>query len=140
MMMPKLTGILETALYVQNLDRSIEFYGRVFGFPVIHREGSRMCGVAVADKQILLLFTEGASLEATETPGGRIPPHDGKGPLHLAFAIEACTIPAWKKHLAANNIPIESEVDCGRNGHSIYFRDDDNHLLELMSPGCWAVY
>ena len=138
--MPKITGILETALYVQQLDRSIEFYQRIFGFPVIHREGDQMCGMAAAEKQILLLFTEGASVQATDTPGGRIPPHDGKGTLHLAFAIEASVIPAWKEHLAANGVSVESEVECGNGGHSIYFRDYDHHLLELMSPGCWSIY
>jgi len=27
-----------------------------------------------------------------------------------------------------------------RGGHSIYFRDPDGHLLELATPGLWAIY
>ena len=27
-----------------------------------------------------------------------------------------------------------------RGGHSVYFRDPDGHLIELVTPGCWQIY
>jgi hypothetical protein len=27
-----------------------------------------------------------------------------------------------------------------RGGRSLFFRDPDNHLLELMTPGNWTTY
>ena len=73
-------------------------------------------------------------------PGGTIPPHDGHGPLHIAFAIEAGELPAWEARLDERGVAIEGRTDWSRGGHSIYFRDPDGHLLELATPGLWAVY
>ena len=134
---PPISGIAETALYVADLDRSRAFYTQVFGFLQILEEAGRLIALGVARRQVLLLFKLAASTHPTTAPGGTIPPHDGQGSLHLAFAIDAAQIEPWRNTLHAAGIPIESEVDCG--GHSIYFRDPDQHLIELISPGCWPV-
>ena len=73
-------------------------------------------------------------------PGGTIPPHDGHGPLHVAFAVAAADLPAWEQRLAAHKVAIEGRTDWPRGGQSIYFRDPDGHLLELATPGLWATY
>ncbi len=137
-MPPPVTGIVESALYVADLARSVAFYQRLFGFRLIHSEGDRLRALSVADRQILLLFRTGASQAANETTNGRIPPHDGHGNLHLAFAIAADHEEPWRAQLHEERIAIESEVHCG--GDSIYFRDPDGHLIELITPGCWPVY
>jgi catechol 2,3-dioxygenase-like lactoylglutathione lyase family enzyme len=36
--MPKLNQVLETALYVVDLDRAAAFYGDVLGLPCIHED------------------------------------------------------------------------------------------------------
>ena len=41
---------------------------------------------------------------------------------------------------ATHGIAIEGRTDWSRGGHSIYFRDPDGHLLELATPGLWAIY
>jgi catechol 2,3-dioxygenase-like lactoylglutathione lyase family enzyme len=89
---------------------------------------------------VLLLFPRGGSLETVHMPGGTIPPHDGAGPLHVAFAIGKDELPKWEERLGANNIPIEGRTTWKRGGESIYFRDPDGHLLELATPGLWAIY
>lgn len=134
-----ITGLLETALYVGDLERAAHFYETVLGFPRIFGDG-RLIGLAVPGRQVLLLFREGASTEPSTTPGGTIPPHDGHGDLHLAFAIGADDVDAWKDRLAANGVPIESRVTGERGGTCLYFRDPDHHLLELATPGLWSVY
>lgn len=137
--MPALSAILETVLYVDDLDRAAAFYETVMGLPVLHAD-SRMRAYDVARRGTLLLFVRGATLEPVETPGGTIPPHDGSGPLHVAFAIEKAELPEWEVHLAEHAVVIESRTDWPRGGHSIYFRDPDGHLLELATPGLWQGY
>ncbi|HYP12587.1 MAG TPA: VOC family protein [Bryobacteraceae bacterium] len=137
--MPVLNDLKETALYVTDLERATTFYRDVLGLPILVVD-SRFCAFDVAGKHILLLFTRGASLEATELPGGTIPPHDGAGQIHAAFAIDAEELPAWESHLLAHRIDILSCVSWPRGGKSVYFRDPDGHLLELLTPGVWSTY
>ena len=134
--MPAVTGVLETALYVKDVERSTKFYQDLFGFELILSE-DRLHALSVADRNVLLLFKEGASTHPSQYPGGLIPPHDGHGTLHLAFAIPCRRFAALARHLAQHSIAIESEVTGERGGHSLYFRDPDGHLVELATPGLW---
>lgn len=134
---PPLDGVLETVLYVDDLVRTTEFYADVMGLSPIFSD-DRMAAFHTGDDRVLLLFLHGGSLDPVETPGGMIPPHDGSGPVHIAFGIADTDFPAWEKHLGANGIAIESRVDWPHGGHSIYFRDPDNHVLELASRRLWA--
>jgi catechol 2,3-dioxygenase-like lactoylglutathione lyase family enzyme len=136
--MPKLSGVLETALYVDDLDRAAAFYRDIFDLPVLFWD-DRLCALAVAGKQVLLLFVKGASAEAAQLPGGTIPGHDGAGRLHLAFAIESDDLVSWEAALASREIAIEGRMSWPRGGTSLYFRDPDGHLLELATPGLWTI-
>lgn len=137
---PPLTGILETALYVADLDRAERFYADLFGFPRLLRD-ARLCAFGVAERDVLLLFLRGASEPAPiPVPGGAIPPHGGAGRIHLAFAVPAAALAAWEARLAERGVTIEGRVAAPRGGHSIYFRDPDGHLLELATPGLWPIY
>ena len=136
---PKLDGILETALYVADLDLSLSFYKMIFDFETLYSD-ARLCALSVLDKQVLLLFLKGASNAATVSSGGIIPPHDGDGQLHLAFSIAASELETWNTWLRENEVAIESTVNWSGGGTSLYFRDPDNHLLELVTPGLWKIY
>jgi catechol 2,3-dioxygenase-like lactoylglutathione lyase family enzyme len=70
-------------------------------------------------------------------PGGTIPPHDGKGPHHIAFSIAADELAQWETRLADFGVAIEGRTIWPRGGTSVYFRDPDGHLLELATPGLW---
>jgi hypothetical protein len=37
-------------------------------------------------------------------------------------------------------VSIESVVTWPRGGTSLYFRDPNDHLLELITPGVWSIY
>jgi catechol 2,3-dioxygenase-like lactoylglutathione lyase family enzyme len=137
--MARLDGVLETSLYVDDLERSAAFYTGLFGFPVLVSD-ARMQALAVSGKQVLLLFLKGASMSVSHSPVGVLPPHDGNGHLHLAFAIPAESYEEWERTLLGRGVAIESHVKWPRGGRSLYFRDPDGHLLELVTPGCWAIY
>jgi len=137
--MPAIGRVLETSLYVDDLARSIGFYQRIFGLDALMAD-DRFCALNVSSQQVLLLFVKHATTEPIATPGGIIPPHDGEGRMHLAFTIAKEDEAAWTEHLKAADIAIESRVAWPRGGFSLYFRDPDGHLLELVSPGCWEIY
>jgi catechol 2,3-dioxygenase-like lactoylglutathione lyase family enzyme len=137
--LPKLSGVLETALYVDDLGRARAFYQEVLGLAPLTSD-SRFLAFDVGGRSVLLLFLRGSTLEPLHLPGGTIPPHDGSGPIHMAFAIAAAELPAWEKRLGERKVAIEGRTDWPRGGKSIYFRDPDHHLLELVTPGVWAIY
>ncbi len=137
--MPQVTGILETALHVEDVARSARFYQVLFGFEKM-AENERMCAFAVPGRDVFLLFKRGATLTPLQIPGGVIPPHNSEGQLHFAFAIPASDLEAWEKRLGEKGIAIESKVHWEEGGVSLYFRDPDNHLVELATPGLWPNY
>jgi catechol 2,3-dioxygenase-like lactoylglutathione lyase family enzyme len=136
---PTLNGVLETSLYVDDLDRSSRFYEDVFG--LARMEGDdRFRAYNVGGRSVLLLFKRGASNAFTQLPVGTLGPHDGHGPLHFALAIAAEELTAWEERLGRHEIKIETRIHWPRGGASLYFRDPDNHLVELATPGLWAIY
>ena len=137
--MPALNGLLETALYVTNIEISAQFYERVFQMERLFQE-ERLIALNIADKQVLLLFQRGESSGINVVSGGIIPPHDGNGRLHLAFAIAATELSHWKMWLHTQSVPLEAEVIGDRGGTSLYFRDPDAHLVEIATPGLWKIY
>lgn len=136
---PPLDGILESALYVEDVARARDFYAPLLGAELL-LDSSRLVALAVPGRQVLLLFQRGATEEALPTPGGLVPAHGGRGVQHLAFAIPRDAVEAWAARLAAAGIAVESRVSWARGGVSLYFRDPDGHSVELATPGLWATY
>ena len=137
--MTRLDRVLETALYVDDLERAARFYGEVLQLEPLF-EDERLRAFAVGGTNVLLLFRRGGSLTTVHMPGGTIPPHDGSGPLHIAFGVGDEELAGWETRLEANAIPIEGRTAWPRGGHSIYFRDPDGHLVELATRGLWNIY
>ncbi|WP_428392411.1 VOC family protein [Lichenicoccus sp.] len=137
---PRLSHLLETSVYVRDLDRAQAFYQDVFGFELFLRD-ERMAGLAIPGASILLLFLRGASNAPTPTDGGGdIPAHDGGGSVHLCFAIPLGELAAWEAHLDAKAITAESRITWPRGGVSLYVRDPDDSLVELATPGLWPSW
>jgi len=136
--MPPIRRILETALDCNDLPRTAAFYTRLFDVtPMLDSE--RLVAYDAGEGTVLLLFQCGAAGDL-QTPGGVIPGHDSSGPGHLAFAIDAVTLGEWETRLGSLGIDIESRVTWPRGGVSLYFRDPDNRLVELVTPGIWPSY
>lgn len=137
--MPQITDVKETALYVDDMARATSFYRDVMGLtPLV--EDERFCAFDVNGRHVLLLFERGSAIQTAALPGGVIPPHDGAGPLHVAFSVDAAELARWEEHLDTHRVQILSSMDWPRGGRSLYFRDPDGHLLELLTPGVWATY
>jgi catechol 2,3-dioxygenase-like lactoylglutathione lyase family enzyme len=137
--MPKLERVLETVLYVADLEKASAFYADILGLRSIYSD-HRMRAFDVGGNGVLLLFPQGQSLQSIETPGGTIPPHDGHGPMHIAFSIAADQLEEWQQHLTGAGVNLEGRTQWPRGGVSVYFRDPDGHLLEIATPGLWAGY
>jgi catechol 2,3-dioxygenase-like lactoylglutathione lyase family enzyme len=135
----KPAAILESALYVTDLDAAEAFYRDVLGLERIARAEGRhvffRCGGG-----ILLLF----DADATQVPPPAdarlpVPPHGARGPGHLCFAATAAEIDAWKARLAAAGVAVEAELSWPKGGRSIYFRDPAGNSLEFAEPLIWGL-
>ena len=100
----------------------------------------RLTPMDAGESTVLLLFLRSASAQGIHFPDGWIPPHDGDGPAHMAFAIDATEFGAWLARLAEHNVAVEVVNRWERGGRSAYFRDPDGHSIELATPGVWPTY
>lgn len=139
---PRLTRFLETAIYVDDVATSRAWYERVLGMRALNpaSDDPRICALGMPGGQVFLLFKKGGSVQTLRFEGGTIPPSDSQGTTHFAFAIEESELAAWRAHLAAEGVAIEGEMRWERGGTSVYFRDPDGHLAELVTPGVWPTY
>src|SRR6185369_14355091 len=129
--MTPIARVLETILYVDDLDAAAHFYTGVLGL----QPDSRRPGVFVflrVGTGMLLLFDPEAARRTTE-----IPAHGSVGPGHACFAVAEADLDPWKVRLAAAGVVIEHEQDWPRGGRSIYFRDPAGNSLELATPKIW---
>jgi catechol 2,3-dioxygenase-like lactoylglutathione lyase family enzyme len=132
-------AILETCLNVADVARAREFYTALFECEVM-KSDDRFCAMRFGEQQILILFRRGSDPDGTSLPFGRIPAHGSSGQGHVGFAIPAESLSAWRKRLVQRGIAEESTFTWPGGGVSVYFRDLDDHLLELLTPGVWPIY
>jgi catechol 2,3-dioxygenase-like lactoylglutathione lyase family enzyme len=138
MPMPRVRRILETALDCGDLPRAAAFYTALLDVtPMLASE--RLVAIDAGEGTVLLLFQRGAA-SSLLLPGGLVPGHEPGGPGHFAFAVDAAELPAWEARLGELGIAIESRVTWERGGVSLYFRDPENRLVELATPGLWPSY
>jgi catechol 2,3-dioxygenase-like lactoylglutathione lyase family enzyme len=137
--MPSIRHVLETSLYCDDLAASAKFYEDVMGLRV-HFQDDRLVALDASGSTVLLLFARGASRMGITFAEGTIPGHDGSGPAHIAFAVDADDLDAWEARLTSAGVAIESRITWARGGRSIYFRDPEGHSVELATPGVWPTY
>jgi catechol 2,3-dioxygenase-like lactoylglutathione lyase family enzyme len=128
--------ILETAIYVDDLDAAEAFYGGVLGLERIGRVPGRhvffRCGAGV-----LLVFDPKATEVVDPKSPLPVPPHGARGPGHLCFAAEPLGLAAWRERLVADGIEVEAEVTWPGGGRSFYFRDPAGNSLEVAEARIW---
>ncbi len=132
-------GILEVALYAEDLDAAADFWSRVIGLTEISRKAGRHVFFH-AGQQILLIFDP----RATEVPlmAGSplpVPPHGSRGAGHICLAAPAQELDGWRAHLERMGVEIEADFIWLQGGRSLYFRDPAGNSIEIADPAIWPV-
>jgi catechol 2,3-dioxygenase-like lactoylglutathione lyase family enzyme len=130
----RLTRILETCLYVDDLSAAQAFYVDILGLQEVSRVDGRHLFLHCGDAMFLLFIPE-----QTERPTGEVPTHGARGPGHVAFAVAAAELPAWQARLAQARIAVEAAVDWPGGGRSLYVRDPAGNSVELTTPLTWGL-
>jgi catechol 2,3-dioxygenase-like lactoylglutathione lyase family enzyme len=122
--------VLETCLYVTDVQRARAFYGTVLGLSCVGQEPDRHVFFRVGPGVLLLFRAEATRI--TES----VPAHGALGPGHVCLRIPSGSYEAWKRRMAECGVAIEQEAAWPR-GRSFYFRDPDGNSLELAEEDIW---
>ena len=133
----KISGILETCLYAEDLDQARSFYSSFPGIEFVSQDEGRHVFFSCGGGMLLIFNPKNTSTEQTQINDSRIPLHGTEGEGHVAFAIDENDRDDWKQFLKDNHISIESEVMWPNGSVSLYFRDPAGNSLELVSPKIW---
>ena len=127
---PRILGILETVLYVADIDRAEQFYRNVMALRQIGKEPGRHVFFRVGSGVLLLFRAERTRHSAS------IPPHGADGEIHVCFTTSPEEYEHWKRRIRKHGIAIEKQTEWS-GGRSFYFRDPDGNLLELANADIW---
>ena len=125
--------LVETGIYVDDLDGAERFYQDVLGLEVIGRVSGRHVFFRVGRDDVLLIFRAEETLKDPRTF------HGATGPGHFALGIQAGDLDTWRQQLQGHGVAIDDEVVWPRGGRSIYFRDPAGNSVELITPGIWGL-
>ncbi len=131
-MRPGELGVLESCLYIDDLENARAFYQGVLGLEVVSEAPGRHLFFALGES-MLLLFKPEASLKAGELPG-----HGANGPGHFCFRIQEHSYDDWKGYLQAKGVDIIAEQTWPSGAKSFYFSDPAGNVLEMAPAGIWG--
>ena len=130
--MKAIKRVLETILYVGDLEAAERFHGEVLGLELDSRQPGLFVFFRCGEGMLLLFEPEAA------TAGRSVPAHGARGPGHVCFAVPEADLDPWKTRLREAGVAIEQEVTWPRGGRSFYFRDPAGNSLELATPRIWG--
>ena len=133
---PPLSGVLEAALYVDDLDAAKRFYGDVLGLEKITEVEGRHVFYRAGGTVVLLFIAEQTRIP-TANAKLPVPPHGADGPGHLCFAADATELRAWHERLEEAGIEIEADFSWPNGARSVYVRDPAGNSIEFAEPKLW---
>ena len=123
----RVAGLDHLVLRVADLDRAIEFYGKVLGCHVERR----------LQEPKLVQLRAGTSM-IDLVPAGSAPyPAEGRNLDHFAVRISTFDFPALAAHLERHGVAVgEVKRRYGAEGYgsSLYITDPDGNVVELKGP------
>lgn len=138
-MMPPMLGVLEAALYANDLEAARGFYGDVLGLKVLTaKEGRHIffrCGTTV----VLVFRADVTRVPAEKDAPFSAPPHGAEGPGHLCFSVPVSALDDWVERLTDAGVAIESDFFWPSGARSIYVRDPAGNSIEFASPKLWEM-
>ena len=127
----KVSRIKETCIYVNDLQKTSQFYHEVLGLPVISTVKNRHVFFQAGDS-VLLCFIAEQTLKET-----LLPPHGASGSIHFAFEVAPAEYEASLQKIQAAAIPVLHQHSWKNGLRSFYFHDPDAHLVEIIEEGVW---
>jgi catechol 2,3-dioxygenase-like lactoylglutathione lyase family enzyme len=131
--------ILESALYVTNLDTADAFYADVMSLGRLGKVEGRHVFFRCGDGVLLLFNAEATKIPPKPDARLPVPPHGTTGQGHLCFAGTAAEISDWKARLQGKGVAIEADFEWPQGGRSIYFRDPSGNSIEIAEPRIWGI-
>ncbi|MCB2095856.1 MAG: VOC family protein [Rhodobacteraceae bacterium] len=129
-------GVLEAAVYADDLDAAAGFYGGLLGLKEILRHPLRhvffRCGGT-----IVLVFRAERSRIAPSGNALPVPPHGAEGPGHICFSVPGPSLDAWAERLSRAGVAIEADFRWPNGARSIYVRDPAGNSVEFAEPKLW---
>jgi catechol-2,3-dioxygenase len=141
-MPPKLGQIVETVLYTSDATKLSEWYINIFGLTPFLTTPA-IVGFSLPNNTILLIFDRASTTEDKILSTGTIPKHGSLTGLgqHIAFACAGLEeLREWEKHFKEKGAEILGTMNWERGGRSVYVKDWEGHVIEVMTRGVWEVY
>jgi catechol 2,3-dioxygenase-like lactoylglutathione lyase family enzyme len=129
-------AVLETALYVDDLDAAIGFYQGLLGLEPFQTVPERHVFFRVGNA-VLLVFNPHQTEKPTRNPRLPVPPHGARGPGHVCFAMPRAEITAIRARLVDAGVAVDAEFDWPNGAHSLYVRDPAGNSVEFAEPWLW---
>ena len=130
--------ILETALYVDDLDAAEAFYGDLLGLEKINRIGNRHVFYHCGDG-VLLIFNPDETVKPASNSKLPVPVHGSTGDGHACFGASAAELETIRQALEAADVAIEADFRWpGSDARSIYVRDPTGNSIEFAEPRLWG--
>jgi catechol-2,3-dioxygenase len=127
-LVPKVTGISHVVLWVNDLEKMVEFYQRVLGLTVTHEHTGRM-----------VFMTADPTVEDHQLALAKGREGDGKILAHIAWHVPTVEdVKAAYEEFKATGIPIDHMVSHAyyatvQNTVSCYFNDPEGNVLEVFA-------
>ncbi len=130
-------GILEAAVYIDDLDAAETFYAGVLGLEVMVRSKPRNLFFR-AGNAVVLVFNPSETAKPPAPDDLPVPTHGAHGPGHICFRVPGPALDGWAAHLTAQDVEIEADFAWPNGARSIYVRDPGRNSVEFAEPKLWG--
>ena len=128
-----IVSIKETCIYVNDLERTQDFYHSKLGLPLISFIKNRHVFFKAGSSVLLCLIAEETQKR------NELPSHGAKGSIHFAFEVCKEEYDEALTQIKTAGIPILHQHVWKGGIRSFYFHDPDHHLVEIIEQNLWEA-